>query len=271
MNHLLAAEWLKLQKRWMPRVLVLIMVALIALIFWGIGTSNSRINDVMPRGWLVALFLASGIAPFLWPILGGSWAGNEYGWGTIRMILSRRPDRIQWALAAIIALLISIVFALIAALIVGTLAGIAVALLTNHPIFVTSGLQSNYLLVVVKMFVATWYVLAFYVILAYAAGTIFRSGAVGIGTGIGAIVAQVVVFGIFQGLGGTWKNVAEHFPNAYANSLINRVVSEGTTSDFGSSFANTPGIEQCVVGLAIYIAVLLGITLFLVHTRDVTS
>lgn len=271
MINLLAAEWLKLSKRWMPRVLALIMLTLIALIFWGIGTSDQRINDVLPRGWLVALFLASSIAPFLWPILGGSWAGNEYGWGTVRMILSRRPDRIQWAMAAITALIISVLFALVAAILTGTLAGIVVALLTNHSVFDTTGLQSGYALILIKMFFATWYVVSFYVILAYAAGTIFRSGAVGIGTGIGATVAQLVVFGIFQGLGGVWKTIGEHFPYAYGNALINWVASEGTTSAFTNGLANTPGIGECVIGIAIYIAILLAVTLVLVRNRDVTA
>jgi len=42
--------------------------------------------------------------------------------------------------------------------------------------------------VVVKMFFGAWYVSAFYVVLAYAAGAIFRSAAAGIGIGIGFAV-----------------------------------------------------------------------------------
>src|SRR5579872_881343 len=106
MSRVLAAEWLKVRKRWMPRVLVLIMMVIIGLIFWAISTNSSdRANVFLPRAWLTSLFLGAGVAAFLWPILAGSWAGNEYSWGTIRMVLSRRPSRAQFALAGIAAVL----------------------------------------------------------------------------------------------------------------------------------------------------------------------
>lgn len=271
MTNLMAAEWLKLRKRWMVRIIVLIMLAIIALIFWGVGTSSQRTNLFFPRGWVVAPYLASTLAPFLWPVLAGSWAGSEYGWGTIRMILSRRPGRIQWTLSAIAVLVLAAGLSLVGALIVATIAGSVVAALTGHSEFSTGGLGGAYPLIAVKAFLAAWYILTFYVVLAYAAGTIFRSGAFGIAGGIGITVAQIVLLGIFFNLGGAWRTVSEHFPYAYTNGLPTRLASEGTTSGFASVPADTAGIGEAIIGIAVYIAILLALTLVAVRARDITS
>src|SRR5437588_8285661 len=102
MTSLLAAEWLKMRKRWMPRVLTLILLTFVALAFWDMDTDLR--NLILPRAWLAALYFASTFSLVLWPILGGCWAGNEYGWGTVTLILTRRPDRVQWVLSAMIVL-----------------------------------------------------------------------------------------------------------------------------------------------------------------------
>lgn len=272
MMHLIAAEWLKLRKRWMVRIIVLLMLVIIALIFWGEGTQSSDRGDLlMPRGWLVALYLASSFAAFLWPILGGNWAGSEYGWGTIRMILSRRPDRLQWALSAVIVLTLTAGLALVLATIVGSVAGSVVGLLTGNSIFSTAGLQAGYAAIVFKCFLGAWFVLTFYILLAYTAGTVFRSGAFGIGFGIGFTVAELIVYGIFYSLKGTWREIAIHLPYAYTNGLPLRLTQEGTTSGFVGNGRDVPGITDSVIGLLVYCAILLGVTLFLVRVRDVTD
>lgn len=272
MTSLLAAEWLKMRKRWMVRIIILIMLAIIALVFWGIGTrSTDRINLIMPRGWLVALSLAAGFAPFIWPVLGGNWAGSEYGWGTVRMILSRRPDRIQWTAAALIMLVLVSGVGIVLAMILGSVAGSIVALLTGNPIFDTNGLQNQYALIVIKCFFGMWYILTFYIVLSYAAGTVFRSGAFGIGFGIGITVAQLIIYGIFRGIGGNWQSFAEHFPYAYTNALTSRLPGAGTTGSFARVGQHVPSTTESLIGLGIYMIILLGITVAAVKGRDVTS
>lgn len=272
MSFLMAAEWLKLRKRWLPRVLLLITLALVGLFFWGIATNgNQRINLLVPRAWLASLLIASFFAGIIWPVLGGSWAGNEYGWGTVRLVLARRPDRIQFTLAGLIILLATMALVLLLVMLFGTIAGAVVALITSNSVVATSGLGSDFSAVLLKTYLATWYAMSFYVVLAFAAGTIFRSAAVGISIGIGVTVAQIVATGIFFGLGGNWKNVAEHFPFQYSNSLINRLVAEGTTSDFANVNNTSPGVVECLIGLAVYSAILIAATLYLARTRDITS
>ncbi|HLJ68990.1 MAG TPA: ABC transporter permease [Chloroflexota bacterium] len=272
MTPLLAAEWLKLRKRWMARILALIMYAIIALLFWGIGASNERVNAIMPRAWLTALFAAAiYVAPFIWPILAGSWAGSEYSWGTVRMILSRRPTRSQFVLAGIAVNLLAVGIALLGSLVVATVAGVVVAVLTGNPIVDTTGLDAGFAVTVVKMFLATWYILAFYVVLAFAAGTVFRSGAVGIGVGLGLNLAELILTGIFTALGGFWESMARHFPTIYTAALTVRIISGAVTRHFIHADSTTPGIPESLVAMTIYIAVPLALSLILVRTRDVTA
>ena len=117
MSAYLSFEWLKLSKRWMPRVILALVLALLIIFFWGQSTRlEDRPDLVLPRGWLTAMIFFSFAAPFFWPVLGGSWAGNEYGWGTIRTILTRRPYRMEHVLAALAILLAGLLVAIVAAI-----------------------------------------------------------------------------------------------------------------------------------------------------------
>jgi len=270
----LSFEWLKLSKRWMPRIILALLLGLTLVGFWGQASRISgRPDMLLPRGWLAALSFCSFFAPFFWPVLGGSWAGNEYGWGTIRTILSRRPQRLTHVLTALAVLLAGLAIALVVILVAGTVAGIAIALLTNNPTFTASVWNSDFLGILVKGYLTAWYVSGFYVLLAYAAATVFRSPAVGIGIGIGGTFAQLVVGRIFNALGGIWNDIAQHFPFEYTNSMIARVVGPGLLPGSGlTAVAPTaPGAGQSLAAITIYGAIALALTLVVVRTRDVTD
>lgn len=272
MSALLAAEWLKLRHRWMPRVLVAIMLVIIGLLFWGTATSRQQRPDLLlPHAWVVGLLFSATVAPFIWPILGGSWAGNEYGWGTVRMVLSRRPNRAQFVLAGLLILSAFVALALVAALLFSTLASVVVALLTGNPLFVGDQFTGTLLVTVLKVFLAAWYVLLFYLALSYAAGTLFRSGAVGIGVGIGITLADLIVTGIFFNLGGRWRDIARHFPAVYTQVLPTRAMDGVLTKGFSDLGSNAPGVGETIVALGIYIAVPVLLALVLLRFRDITS
>jgi hypothetical protein len=184
MIALLAADWRKLRHRWMPRILLLILVVLTALIFFGVSSrARNRADLVMPDGLIVALSLGAGFAAFIWPVLAGSWSGGEYGWGTVRMLLARRPNRIEFTLSGLITVLLTIGVGLCLVLLTGAIAGSIVGAATNTQAATSSGVSAAE--IVIKLFFAAWYTSAFYAVLAYAAGSVFRSAPAGIGIGIG--------------------------------------------------------------------------------------
>lgn len=267
-------EWLKLSRRWMPRIILLLMLGLIVIAFWGQSTRGAeQASLVLPRGWLIVLIFTSFFAPFFWPVLGGSWAGNEYGWGTIRMVYTRRPYRIEHALATLLVLVVGIGIALLAALVVGTVGGLLVGAITSHHSFPGGVLGGTFLGTLVKGFLSAWYISAFYLLLSYAAATVFRSAAVGIGFGIGSTLAEVVLRGIFEALGGIWKDISDQFPFFYTSDMTTSVVRSGLApgSGIGRPDPSVPSVSQSVIVLAIYMAFLLLVTFAALRTRDVTA
>ena len=272
MIALLHADYRKLTHRWMPRVLIVILLAIVAIVFLAISARARFRGDLaLPDGLVVALSLAAGFAAFIWPILAGSWSGGEYGWGTIRMVLIRRPSRIEFSLSGLIIVLLTVGLALILVLIVGAIAGsivnaaTGVAALPGPP-----GVSAA--AVIIKLFFATWYTSAFYVLLAYTAGVIFRSTPAGIGLGIGFAVAQAAIAGIFSALGDPWATIALRFPDAYTTALTSRLSNEllfsGPMSHVSSTAAS---ITTSIIALAIYFAVLLFLMLGTVARRDITA
>lgn len=274
MIRIMSMEWLKLTRRWMPRILVVMVAGLTTVAFWGEATrASERMDLLMPRGWLAALTFCSFFAAFFWPVLGGSWAGNEYGWGTIRTILTRRPYRIEQVIGALVVLFIGLAVALIVLLVVASIAGIVIALLTANDVWISGLMSGSFVVLVVKGFLIAWYVSAFYLFLAYATATIFRSPAVGIGFGIGATFAQVILFRIFEGLGGVWETIAKHFPFEYTNNLITEVVKGGLVAGTGLAEVgpDSPSVGDSLLWLTLYSAILMAITLYAVRVRDVTD
>ncbi len=272
MIGLLHSDWRKLRHRWMPRILILILLAIVALIFLGVSSSAKYRGDLIwPDGLVVALSFGAAFAAFIWPVLAGSWAGGEYSWGTIRMALTRAPNRIAFSLSGLIIVLLTVGFGLILVLVVGAVAGSIVAAVTNA-VAATPPAGSNAAAVVVKLFFAAWYTSAFYVVLAYTAGVIFRSPAAGIGIGIGFAVAQAAVTGIFSALGDPWKSVSLHFPDAYTTALTSRLANELVVAGPGGrSTGSSASIPTSIFALAVYLVILIGAMLVVVYQRDITS
>lgn len=272
MIGLLHSDWRKLRHRWMPRILILILLAIVALVFLGISSrARFRHDLVMPDGLVVALTFGAAFAAFIWPVLAGSWSGNEYGWGTIRLALTKEPSRIAFSLSGLIMVLFTVGVALVLVLGLGAIVSSIVGAAT-HAVASTPPAGSNATAVVVKMFFGAWYVSAFYVVLAYAAGAIFRSAAAGIGIGIGFAVAQSAVSGIFNALGDPWKSIALDFPDAYTTALTSRLANELVVSGpIGRVSADAASITTSIIALAIYMVILVGLMLAAVRQRDITS
>jgi ABC-2 type transport system permease protein len=274
MTGLLAAEWIKLRTRWMPRVIILLLM-LQSLEFVGRRSTGPGHHATfpLPQGWVVALLFAGFIGPYFWPVLGGSWAGGEYTWGTIGLILSRRPYRAQFVAAALVILLLCAAIGIVALMVTFGVASLVAALLIGGPAFDTSELSPGFISALSMSFLATLFVITFYLVLSYAAGTIFHSSAIGIAVGIGSSLAQIILSGVFSRLGGVWAVLAAHFPFQYGQALVVRVASSAlppgevpATTDPG-----TPQIGESLLFLSIYLTVLLAMTFLTVRARDVTS
>ena len=97
------------------------------------------------------------------------------------------------------------------------------------------------------------------------------AAAIGVGVGLGCTLAQRVIAGIFEGLGGSWRDAALHFPDSYTSALIGRVTASGATAGAVRITSGTPSASASVLGIAIYLVLLLGLTLSVVKMRDISS
>src|SRR5579872_2313727 len=154
MISLLRADWRKLSHRWMPRVLTIIMLALIALIFLSVsGRARYRSELVNPDGLVFALSLAAAFAAFIWGILAGNWSGSEYSWGTIRLVLTRKPSRAEFTLSGYVTILLTVAFALVIVVLLGAIGGWIVGAATNTTV-APAATSDDPTVVVIKMFLA---------------------------------------------------------------------------------------------------------------------
>ena len=264
MIRLIAADWMKMRHRWMPRILLIIEVIVLGILILGFRTSPRSSDLALPQGFLLTMAFAGFLAQFLLPIIAGAWAGNEYSWGTLRMVLSRRPNRSQVIASGLVIILLFTVAVLVVALLAGAVGGL-VGGSAKHQ----SG--SIFPLGLTKVFLAEIVSMMFYALMAFAAGTIFQSPAAGIGIGIGFSIAESIVGAIFRGLGNPWQSFAEHFPYQYATSLPQGVISPYFSDGFLGGTSGSPGVVSSLIGVLVYSAIVIAAMLFIVNNRDVTA
>ena len=129
-------EWFKLRRRRMPWILLILSVLLVQIYFWGAyalfrvgeeltlgdGSSTASVGGdflevlAFPNIAVLGLAVAHGFGVILIMILAASLTGTEYGWGTLRTVLTRGAGR--WPFLASKLILLALLGA--AALVVGT-------------------------------------------------------------------------------------------------------------------------------------------------------
>ena len=134
-------EWYKLRRRWMPWILLFIVAALPQLSLWGSvsGTFGAETEQAVrgvdstrllfPNSVIGGLLVAQVYGIVLMMILAASLFGTEYGWGTLRTVVTRGTGR--WPFLTSKLLLLALLGA--AALFVGAFAwvvGSAIAMVT---------------------------------------------------------------------------------------------------------------------------------------------
>ncbi len=160
MLRLIGAEFFKFKKRWMPYVLLLVLLAFTLLPMlisyfsyqnWEAMGSNNFSDGtitIAPPGPMVIdnpykeslvlptsmdnIFASiSGLGPFLIVVLAASLLWSEYGWGTLRQVLAKGISRPRYLSVKFITLAIVAVAGVIIAVLVGFIASIITTLLVN--------------------------------------------------------------------------------------------------------------------------------------------
>ncbi|MDZ4719161.1 MAG: ABC transporter permease [Roseiflexaceae bacterium] len=287
MNHLIAAEWLKLTKRPLTRILLAIFVALLLLqiaaqfifasMLAGVGTGSSlalqvaeyQRRSVLPGIFGTALGHLNGLGGIFAVILTAGAMGSEYSWGTLRTQLARRPDRARFLIAKALTILLLLLLAGLVSLVVAGLLGILLGSLIPTSGSVVDGLAALPLGLLRALFVLLPYVLL--TLCFTIAGRSLLAGVAGglvylvLEGGFGAVAA-------FAQLGGIWRQIY----NLTIGQNINTLVLLNAHA-FGlqpeqiapTAFESLPSPLQAVAVVLLYSASFFVTALYLLRKRDI--
>lgn len=275
MGSLIRMELLKLGKRPMTWVLLVLLLG-------GFGLMNvlgfvafQNMSEKAQPSMLASFTLPGAITQALWVfyqfgtimlvVLAACAVGAEYGWGTLRPMISTGMPRGAFLLSKLVVLaIVALVFMLLSVLMNSILA-VPWALLTDHPVF-TGTMDASWLGHLALMLGRTWLVAFVPMVLAFLFGVLSRSQAVGVGVALGYILGETIVATILGALGQIWTK-----------PIVTSTLSQNTSAlmdhnSFGSvPAAGTAGITEvhALIVLGIYALIGITVSLLLFHKRDI--
>jgi len=286
---LMAVEFFKLRKRMMTWILAILMVGLVILlysIFWSVSghvTTFGEENQYTGEDLRRALFLQTSV-PFSLQvvasfgtifamILAAGAVGSEYSWGTVRLMATAASGRVR-----LIAAKLLVVCGLVAT---GALLAVAVGVIYSSIITVTNGgsdlgfVTPGFIRDQAGSYGRTLFVMAPYVMLAFAMAAIGRSTLAGVGAGIGIAFVEPLIGGLMRLAGNPWNDIPNYLINANARVVLlqNKVPD---VVRFGAS-AQDPtnrqlnGTPEAMLILAIYSVAFVALAFFVYRRRDITA
>ncbi len=219
--RMVAAELLKVRKRWLPYALFLIMVMGVAFHIWllGYATWADRNNAfdvffhnetlrtfVMPHALPALLQSGQFWGSMLVGILTASVVGTEYSWGTARQALLRGQTRSEYLTLKLIGLVMVASVGLLAALGIGILFSFMASALVSEEVGGSISFGTAILMVL-----RTGYTIIPYGLLAFALTTIGRSTTLGVAGSVLFVVLEVIAITVFTGIGTAWSETARAF------------------------------------------------------------
>ena len=261
-------EWFKLRRRWLPWILLGIALVISQLIFWlAVTLGNDLSNQSSTENIANGLGVASFMGPFIAVILASAVVGGEYGWGTLRPVLSRGAGRWPFLLSKVsVTLLCTATGLLILAVVVAVSGFIAEAVLTADP--QAEGYGAISWADLLALYGRSVYAFLPYIALALFAVVLTGSNGIGSGIALGYYFIELAVLtpvlGIFS-----WS---DHVFAFMLSRNIDAWISLDPTEE--RSIATFGGIADMAHGfiiITVYIAVLAAAALTLFLRRDIAG
>ena len=275
-------EWFKLRHRRLPWILLAVSVLLLQVAYWGAYAvfrfgedltfgAGGRVSvggefqEVLafPNSAGIGLTFSHGFSVILIMTLAVSLTGTEYGWGTVRAVLTRGAGR--WQLLAAKLILVSILGAAALVLGVASLAiGSFVASLTLEGAgwIATSPEWGE----VARILGKSVYGLLPYVVLGVFIAVVTTSSGAAIGLGLGYVVAENIVVGILSSF--EWFERVSGF---ILGQAVEGLFESADQTSPDAVFAGQPvALQGFLVSLA-YIVILSGLAFWIFLRRDVAG
>ncbi len=266
-------EWFKLRRRWMPWVLLAVLIAATQVPYWAMYALNALGEAfldslLLPNGVGLGLTFGNTVLVVVIVIWTSSALGSEYSWGTFRAVLAKGAARWQF-LAAIFVLMTATGAAWLLVMCLGMGAsGLVVGVIEGEGGIATAGEWSTVLVQLGKSalaFVPYIAVAMFFAVLTTSANTATAITLVYKFVVEGAIVPIVLATtDTFDGLAGfVLGRAVEAWIANDANSG-----DQGGMLAFGDAGAMTGNLHGLLVML-VYTTVLMAVAVWLFQHRDI--
>lgn len=221
------------------------------------GLLPSGLADTIPQG--MPLFGGA-----IMMVLGAIVAGNGYGWGTWKTVLTQGPSRTATLLGSLSATTVIVAGVVLATLVADYAMSLAVAVAESQ----SAALPS--LADVAQSVGVAFLVMEMWALAGYLLGTATRSPAVSVGLGV---VWAIVIEQLLRGVGGSlaWVDSFTHvLPGTAAGSLVGQMVGvDPGTPDATPGLLDALSYDRALVTVVAYLVALPLLTWWLVRRRDV--
>lgn len=279
-TRLIKAELFKLRKRFMTKVLLLVLVGMVIVIYLLLlaiskvaisphGPQNIQNPLGLPLAIPFALSILSSFGTVLAVILVASSIGTEYSWRTIRTILICSESRLKFLTAKLIAVVVLVLIGMVVGLVSGFIMSLITTAIGGYS-FSFSFMTAGYLWDQFLHFWRTFYVIMPYVFLSFLLAIVGRSTTPGIALGIGSFFLESIVTAFMRQASG-W--VAE-VPDYLLLSNVRTITDLGNLpSRMGMGFGGDSGMGAWSAAgiLAGYSILFVILAFYLFRKRDVTG
>lgn len=263
----IAGELYKIRRRTMSKVLstIAIMTVLLTLFF--------TLSHTLPETIETFLTAINIIGPILFIILAGTIVGDEYSVGSIRLMLTRGPTRLQFLLAKLGALLICVLLAILVLLVVDVLVWLIITLSAGAKLDL-SFLTSNWNVHTTLSILTTGFSLFSYCALAVSLSSWGKATAAGVtGTLIwwfleGTLSSLIEILG--RGVHNVFGDFIATIPNYFIGNNLSALRANQQSYLAGGPAGSISDLQASIVIIA-YLVVFTGLTWWSLQTRDITS
>jgi ABC-2 type transport system permease protein len=274
--NLMRWEWFKLRKRWMPWIILAIILLYTQVfgvwsgfVFYRMSPSSEAYADLkLPQGLIDSVTaVCSQFGVILIIVLTASVIGTEYRWGTIRLVLAKGTGRWQYLASKVLliwllvagALLIVMAASAISSLIAGALAGGAPE---------GASISARWVDVPIAFGKASFFLLP-YIALATFFTVLTTSSAAGMAISVVLYLADTAVAFAFLEISRRLETAVSYMLGWNAGAWI--TMGDAADADVGDILNALPSATHAFLVLTAYILLLGGLALWLFQRRDVAA
>lgn len=246
-------------------------------------TSSIRTTLAFPGSVQLAGGYTTFLGVILLSILAGAVIGGEFGFGTLRLALSRGMGRAQILTAQAVALALLSLGIGLAMMLLGVLVGVTIGPLLGATLPALSGGGA---LALVAYWLAISFDLFAFAAIAFFLATLSRSTAAGIAGPLGYYVFEIIAIGILSALSfairGNLGAFLGHVPDWLLGQNLSVIAAKAfaplqsvstTVQQGGGNISNGPsfGLAHALLVSLTYCVLLVGSTYFIMRRRDITD